>query len=69
MTKVLKKMVKCAKCGKESEQLIVYSVNFNLGKREDNEALIRHQQVCPHCNYSYFDISQIEASNDSSKKA
>ncbi len=52
MTRVLKKIVKCIKCGKESEQLMIYSVNFNLGKKEDNEKLVNHQQVCPHCNYT-----------------
>ena len=34
MTKVGKQLVKCAKCGKESEQLIIYSVNFSLGKKK-----------------------------------
>ena len=57
MTKVVKKLVKCAKCGVESEQLIVYSVNFSLGKKEDNERLLRHQQVCPKCNYTATNIS------------
>ena len=52
MTRVLKKTVKCIKCGQESQQLTVYSVNFSLGKKEDNEKLMRHQQVCPHCNYT-----------------
>ena len=33
MTKLLKQKVKCIKCGKESDQLIVYSVNFLLGKK------------------------------------
>ena len=37
MTKVGKKKVKCVECGAESEQLIVYSVNFSLGKKEHNE--------------------------------
>ena len=34
MTKVAKKLVKCAKCGKGSEQLIIYSVNFSLEKKK-----------------------------------
>jgi len=51
MTKVINKVVTCAKCGKDSEQMLVYSVNFSLGKKEDNEKLMQHQQVCPHCNY------------------
>ncbi len=57
MTKVSKKIVKCVKCETESEQLIVHSVNFMLGVKKDNEKLIRHQQVCPKCNYTNFDIS------------
>lgn len=57
MTKVTKKMVKCANCGAESEQVIVYSVNFSLGKKEDNEKLMQQQQTCPNCNYIASDIS------------
>lgn len=57
MTKVAKIPVKCAKCGAESYQLIVQSVNFMLGTKEDNERLMKHQQVCPKCNYTNFDIS------------
>lgn len=59
MTKVIKKNVKCAKCGTESEQMIVYSVNFSLGKREDNEKLMNRKQVCPNCNYTASDISHL----------
>ena len=58
MTRVAKKMVKCIKCGTESEQLIVYSINFNLGSKEDNERLMRHTQKCPKCGYEAVDISQ-----------
>ena len=58
MTKVVKKIVKCIKCGTESEQLIVYSVNFNLGSKEDNEKLMRHIQKCPKCGYEAINISQ-----------
>lgn len=57
MTKVIRKMVKCVKCGKESAQMIVCSVNFMLGNKEDNKKLIRHKQVCPNCNYTAPDIS------------
>lgn len=57
MTKVGKKNVRCAKCGAESKQLIVYSINFMLGTKESNEKLMKHQQVCPKCNYTNFDIS------------
>ena len=43
MTKVAEKTVKCIKCGAESEQLVVYSVNFNLGSKEENEKLMKHK--------------------------
>ena len=52
MTKVVNKKVKCINCEKDSEQMMVYSVNFSLGKKEDNERLMQHQQTCPHCNYT-----------------
>lgn len=57
MTKVAKKKVKCIKCGAESEQLIVYSINFSLGTKEQNEALMKNQQKCPNCGYEAMDIS------------
>ncbi len=57
MTKVAEKIVKCIKCGEESKQLIVYSVNFSLGSKEDNEELMRHVQKCPKCGYEAVDIS------------
>ncbi len=60
MTKVAKKQVKCARCGAESEQLIVCSVNFLLGTKEQNEALMKSQQRCPKCGYEAPDISVIE---------
>ena len=63
MTKVAERTVKCAKCGKKSEQLIVFSVNFSLGNREDNENLLKRKQICPYCNYSAIDISFIDENN------
>ena len=60
MTKVGKKIVKCANCGKESEQLLVYSVNFMLGSKEDNAKLIENKQKCPNCGYEAVDISKKE---------
>ena len=57
MTKVAKKLVKCAKCGAESEQLFVYSVNFSLGTKDDNEKLMKYKQKCPKCGYEAADIS------------
>lgn len=58
MTKVVEKKVKCAKCGEESEQLIVYSVNQLLGSKEDNEKLMKKKQKCPKCGYEAEDISK-----------
>lgn len=52
MTKIKNEKVICDKCGKESEQAVVYSVNFLLGKKEDNKKLMNHKQICPHCNYT-----------------
>lgn len=63
MTKVLNKPVKCAKCGHESDQLIVCSVNFLLGSKEDNEKLMNHMQKCPKCGYEAKDISKENEEN------
>lgn len=60
MTKLKLQKVKCIKCGAESEQLLVYSVNFMLGSKEDNIALMNHMQKCPHCGYEARDISRAE---------
>jgi len=56
MTKVIKNIIKCSKCGKESEQQIVCSVNYLLGTKEDNDKLMNHKQKCPYCNYEAVDI-------------
>lgn len=64
MTKVSKKVVKCAKCGYESEQLVVYSVNFMIGSKDANEKLMSHKQICPKCNYAHFDISVLSDCED-----
>lgn len=58
MTKTVQEIVKCCKCGTESKQLIIYSINFNLGSNEDNEKLIKHMQKCPNCGYEAIDISK-----------
>ena len=58
MTKVSKNSVKCAACGYESEQLIVYSVNVLLGTKEDNAKLMNNKQKCPKCGYESIDISK-----------
>ncbi len=60
MTKVVLKKVRCAKCGIESNQKIVHSVNFFLSKKENNEKLISKKQVCPNCNYTSIDISVVK---------
>ena len=51
MSKILKHKEKCIKCGTESEQLRVYSINYNLGKKEDNDKLKNHLQKCPNCGH------------------
>jgi len=58
MTRVAKKLVKCANCGEESEQLIVFSINFTLGSKEYNQKLMEHKQKCPKCGYEASDISK-----------
>lgn len=65
MTKVGMKIVKCVKCGKESRQKIVYSINFMLGTKEHNEKLLKHKQICPNCNYIAYDISHLSKNNKS----
>lgn len=58
MTKVSKRLIKCIKCGEESEQLFVFSVNYLLGSKESNDRLMDHKQKCPNCGYEYVDISK-----------
>ena len=57
MSDISRENVKCAKCGKESPQMIVYSVNYSLGDKESNDKLIEHKQKCPYCEYEAIDIS------------
>lgn len=57
MSDISREVVKCAKCGKESPQMIVYSVNYSLGNKESNDKLIEHKQKCPYCEYETIDIS------------
>lgn len=57
MSDISREVVKCAKCGKESPQMIVYSVNYSLGDKESNDKLIEHKQKCPYCEYEAIDIS------------
>lgn len=57
MSDISRKVVKCAKCGKESPQIIDYSVNYSLGDKESNDKLIEHKQKCPYCEYEAIDIS------------
>ena len=58
MTKVAQRKIICAKCGVESEQLVVLSVNFMLGDMESNKKLMTHMQKCPNCKYEAIDISK-----------
>ena len=57
MTKIAKEMVKCFECGRSSEHLNVYSVNYDLGSEEQNERLLNRTQTCPYCGYTNFNIS------------
>lgn len=57
MSDISREIVKCAKCGKESPQMVVYSVNYLLGDNESNDKLISHKQKCPYCEYEAIDIS------------
>lgn len=60
MTKITKNIVKCAVCGTESEQMIVHSVNYLIGSKEDNDALMNSKQKCSNCGYENNDISKID---------
>lgn len=57
MSDISREVVKCAKCGKESPQMIVYSVNYSLGDKESNDKLIEHKKKCPYCEYEAINIS------------
>lgn len=59
MTKITKNVVKCAVCGAESEQMFVHSVNYLMGSKEDNDALMNSKQKCPNCGYENSDISKL----------
>ena len=56
MSDISREIVKCAKCGKESSQMVVYSVNYSLGDKESNDKLINYKQKCPYCNYEAISI-------------
>lgn len=62
MTKISNVKVKCAVCGYESEQLVVYSVNSLMGTKEENDKLINSKQKCPKCGYRSNDISKNDVS-------
>ena len=57
MTKIKKEIITCAKCGKDSEQMKVYSVNYIFGNKEFNDSLVNHKQKCPYCGYEAKNIS------------
>lgn len=57
MTDISREVVKCAKCGKESQQLIVYSINYWLETKESADALLHHKQKCPYCDYEAVHIN------------
>ena len=59
MSDISRETVKCAKCGKESQQLVVYSVNYSLGDKETNDKLVSHKQKCPYCGYEAISIDSL----------
>lgn len=59
MSDISREKVKCAKCGKESQQLVVYSVNYSLGDKETNDKLVSHKQKCPYCGYEAISIDSL----------
>ncbi len=59
MSDISRKIVKCAKCGKESQQLVVYGVNYSLGDKETNDKLVSHKQKCPYCGYEAISIDSL----------
>ena len=58
MTKIIANKVKCCKCEAESEQIIVYSINFSLGNKQSNKKLMTHKQKCPYCGYEAIEINK-----------
>ena len=67
MSDISRKLVKCAKCGKESQQLIVYSVNYYLEGKENGDKLLHHKQKCPYCNYEAVNIGAFNGNNKLSR--
>lgn len=65
MSNFIVSQVKCAICGKESHQNVILSTS-SFGKPDldlrprgmARELLTKELQVCPHCSYSYHDISK-----------
>lgn len=56
MSDISREIVKCAKCGKESPQIVVYSVNYYLEGKENGDKLLHRKQKCPYCNYEAISI-------------
>ena len=59
MSDISREIVKCAKCGKESPQIVVYSVNYYLEGKENGDKLLKHKQKCPYCNYEAISIDAL----------
>ena len=59
MNGISRETVKCAKCAKESQQLVIYSVNYSLGDNENNDKLVSHKQKCPYCGYEAISIDSL----------
>lgn len=59
MSDISREIVKCAKCGEESPQIVVYSVNYYLEGKENGDKLLHHKQKCPYCNYEAISIDAL----------
>ena len=69
MTNIEDKIVKCANCGTESEQLIIYSENFAIGSKEENKEQMMHLQKCPKCGYEAPNISKKDGEDSFTSKS
>jgi len=58
LTKIIIEKLICKKCKKESDQPIIYSINFSLGNKKNNKNLKNNKQKCPYCGYVSINISK-----------
>ncbi len=63
--KIIETKLKCAVCGKQSEQKIIesshtFGAKQHLDTRFDNGVVDKHIQECPYCHYCNFSIDEAE---------